>query len=69
MALLSAKPKSKKIQITLRLEEVLLSEIKAYQTWAGIDRLDDFFEEAVRYVFDKDKEWVKKDSLTSSEIE
>ena len=69
MALLSAKPRSKRIRISLRLDDMLLTEIKAYQTWAGMGRLDDFFEEASRYVLEKDKDWQKKaeQSLSGSE--
>ena len=42
MALLSAKPKSKKVPISLRFDDRLISDIKAYNARAGIDRLDDF---------------------------
>lgn len=67
MALLSAKPKSKKISISFRFDEVLIAEIKAYQAWAAIDRLDDFFEQAVRFVLEKDKDWQKKLNENSPE--
>lgn len=67
MALLSAKPKSKRIPISLRFDDHLISDIKAYNTWAGIDRLDDFLEQAARFVLDKDKDWQKKISQSSSE--
>ncbi len=60
MALLSAKPKSKKVPISLRFDDRLISDIKAYNAWAGIDRLDDFLEQAARFVLEKDKDWQKK---------
>lgn len=68
MALLNTKYKSKKISVSLRFEENLLAEIKAYQQWAGIDRLNDFFEESARYILEKDKDWVKKELTTKAEI-
>ena len=35
MALLNAKQKSKKIAVSLRFDEVLIAEIKAYNEWVG----------------------------------
>lgn len=60
MALLSAKPKSKRVPISLRFDDRLILDIKAYSAWAGIDRLDDFLEQAARYVLEKDKDWQRK---------
>lgn len=67
MPLLSPKPKSKKIPISLRFDEVLIADIKAYQEWAAIDRLDDFFEQAARFILEKDKDWQKKSVPVKSE--
>ena len=67
MALLSAKPKSKRVPISLRFDDRLISDIKAYNTWAGIDRLDDFLEQAARFVLEKDKDWQKKLNENSPE--
>ena len=67
MALLNAKQKSKRIPISLRFDDHLLLDIKAYNAWAGIDRLDDFLEQAARYILEKDKDWQKKISQPSSE--
>ena len=59
MALLTAKQKLKKVPLSLRLDEGLLSEIKAYSEWIGIERLEDFFGQAARYILEKDKDWQK----------
>jgi hypothetical protein len=67
MALLNSKPKSNKIAVSLRFEEVLLKEIKAYQEWAGIDKLNDFFEQSARFILEKDKDWIKKESQNKTE--
>ena len=67
MALLSAKPKSKRVPISLRFDDRLISDIKAYNIWAGIDRLDDFLEQAARFVLEKDKDWQKKLNENSPE--
>ena len=61
MALLYSKPKSNKIAVYLRVEENLLNEIKAYQEWASIDKINDFFEQSARFILEKDKDWVKKE--------
>jgi hypothetical protein len=67
MALLSAKPKSKRIPISLRFDDHLISDIKAYNAWAGINRLDDFLEQAARFVLGRDKDWQKKINKPSPE--
>jgi hypothetical protein len=64
MVLLSAKQKSKRVPISLRFDDRLISDIKAYNAWAGIDRLDDFFEQAARYILEKDKDWQRKSAET-----
>lgn len=63
MALLTAKPKSRRVAITLRFNDSLITEIKAYSEWASIDRIDDFFDQAARYVLERDKDWIKKESF------
>jgi hypothetical protein len=60
MALLTAKKKSKKVPLSLRFSDTLISEIKAYNEFVGIDRLDDFFEQAALYILEKDRDWQKK---------
>lgn len=67
MALLHSKSKSNKISVSLRFEESLLKEIKAYQEWATIDKLNDFFEQSARFILEKDKDWQKKLDQTQGE--
>ncbi len=64
MSLLIPQLKSKKITLSLRLDESLLTAIKSYNEWVGIERVDDFFEQAARYILDKDKDWQKKSAET-----
>lgn len=67
MALLNAKPKTKRVPISLRCDESLLAEIRAYNEWAAIGRLDDFFEQAARFIFEKDKDWQKRNMTVKPE--
>lgn len=60
MALLTPQQKSKKIPISLRFDESLLTTIKSYSEWVGIERIDHFFEQAARFILEKDKDWQKK---------
>lgn len=60
MSLLTAQPKSKKITLSLRIDEELLTTVKSYNEWAGIDRMDYFFEQAAHYILKKDKVWQKR---------
>jgi len=60
MALLSStQQKSKRITLTLSIQESLLKEIKAYCAWAGIDRPTEFIIQSIDYVLKNDKEWRK----------
>lgn len=68
MALLHSKHKSIKIAVSLRFEEALLNEIKAYQEWANIDKINDFFEQSAKFILEKDKDWVKKGFQSKAEI-
>lgn len=67
MALLTPQSKSKKIPISLRFDESLLTAIKSYNEWVGIERIDHFFEQAARFVLEKDKDWQKKAEQFSQE--
>ena len=69
MALLTPQQKYKKIPISLRFDESLLTEIKSYNEWVGIERLEHFFEQAARYILEKDKDWQKKAGQFSSEFD
>lgn len=63
MALLNSKKRSKRVPISIRLEESLIDEIGAYCSWASIARFQDFFEQAAEYILKNDKDWKKaKDS-------
>ena len=57
MALLDPKKRSKRVPISLRLEEQLVDDISAYCKWLGIARLQDFFEQASDYILKNDKDW------------
>jgi hypothetical protein len=58
MALLDPKKqRSKRVAISLRLEESLINEVSAYCRWLGIARLQDFFEQAADYILKNDKDW------------
>lgn len=51
-----AKPKLRRVAITLRFNDNLITEIKAYNEWTSIDRMDYFFDHAARYVLERDKD-------------
>lgn len=60
MALIKPKIKRNKVQARISIDESLLSEVKAYCDWAGIEKIDDFIEQAIERVFVKDKDWKSK---------
>ncbi len=60
MPLLTATDKkSKKIALTILLESTLFEEVKAYCTWANLNKPREFAAQAIRYVLKNDKEWRK----------
>lgn len=60
MPLLTATDKkSKKIALTILLESTLFEEIKAYASWANLNKPKEFAAQAIRYVLKNDKEWRK----------
>jgi hypothetical protein len=67
MALLTPQQKPKKVPISLRFDESLLVAIRSYNEWVGIERIENFFEQAAGYIFEKDKDWQKKAGQLPSE--
>lgn len=57
MPIISGTRFQKKEKIKAEISTETIEKIKAYCTWAGIDDVSVFLEEAARYVFDKDKLW------------
>ncbi len=57
--LISTRQKSKRLTLTVSIHESLLSEIKAYCQWAGIQRPGEFIIQSVDYILKNDKEWRK----------
>ncbi|CAM4430451.1 MAG: hypothetical protein LEGION0398_MBIBDBAK_01343 [Legionellaceae bacterium] len=51
--------KIKKTPVRLTLTQDIYDEIKAYCDWAGIKKIEEFIEEAAKFVFTKDNEWKK----------
>jgi len=58
MAIIKAKQIKEKEQLRIFLEKDLIEKINQYCEWAKVEKHDDFFEQAARYVFSKDKDWV-----------
>ena len=66
MALLTPRQKSKKIPVSLRFDESLLVAIRSYNEWVGIERIDHFFEQAARFILEKDRDWQKKSEIKNA---
>ncbi len=60
MALLSSThQKSKRMTLTVSIHESLLTEVRAYCSWAGIQRPGEFIVQSIDYILKNDKEWRK----------
>tara|TARA_R110002126_G_scaffold286751_1_gene438866 strand:- start:1494 stop:1709 length:216 start_codon:yes stop_codon:yes gene_type:complete len=57
MALINGNIQTKKEKIKANINVEIASKITEYCTWANIDDIGFFIEEAARFVFSKDKEW------------
>tara|TARA_R110000868_G_scaffold266583_1_gene525826 strand:- start:41602 stop:41796 length:195 start_codon:yes stop_codon:yes gene_type:complete len=60
MALIQPKQKIEKRQIKVTLDSMILDQMNAYCEWQGIEKVDDFIEQAALFVFSKDREWKAK---------
>ncbi len=58
MSIIKSKEKSKKEQIRISIEKHIAEKIRQYCEWAGVDKTDEFFEQAAEFVLAKDKEWL-----------
>lgn len=58
MPIIKAKEKTTKEQIRLSIEKNIFEEIRQYCEWAGVQKADDFFEQAAQYILSKDKDWL-----------
>lgn len=57
MAIISGVRVTTKEKIKIEINPEVLKTIKNYCTWADIENIDYFIEEAARFVFSKDKDW------------
>lgn len=63
MAIIKAKQKQQKEQLRINIDKNLHEKIKQYCEWAGVQKIDDFIEQAAEYVFVKDKDWLTHTSV------
>lgn len=60
MAIIQPKKKREKTQLRVNIDSIIAEEVGQYCTYAGFQKVDDFFEEAVFHILTKDKafkEW------------
>ena len=57
MPIIKSKEKPEKEQVRISIEHPIFEKIKQYCEWAGVNKLDDFFEQASNYILSKDKDW------------
>jgi len=67
MALLKPSTKSDKIQVRINIDSKTVDKAKTYCEFAGIKKIDEFFEKAAEFVMSKDRDWKKH--TVSSEME
>lgn len=58
MPIIKAKQKQEKEQLRINIERGIYEKIKQYCEWAGVQKVDDFIEQAAEFVFSKDKDWL-----------
>lgn len=68
MALISKEQKIEKIDLRIKINQNVKSEIDSYCHWAGIEDLNHFFSEAAKVVLSKDKDWVKHNLITHDKV-
>lgn len=68
MALLKPSAKADKTQIRINIDSKLVDMAKSYCDFAGIKKIDEFFEKAAEFVMKKDRDWKKHDKSPEMEI-
>ena len=67
MALLQPKQKKLKAQVRLNMDATVWEKAKAYCEWANFAKKEDFLEQAIEYVLNKDRDW--KEYITQADKE
>ncbi|CDZ79076.1 hypothetical protein BN59_03392 [Legionella massiliensis] len=57
MAIINGNSSTKKEKIKAEINSDVLRQIEQYCTWANIDNIGFFLEEAAYFIFAKDKDW------------
>lgn len=57
MPIIRGKAKTDKEQFRISIEKNIVAKVRQYCEWAGVGKMDDFFEQAANLVFAKDKDW------------
>ncbi len=65
MALLAASIATDKIQMRIAIDAETATRINAYCNFAGIKKVDEFFEKAAEFVMAKDKDWKRLNTIAS----
>ena len=68
MSLIKPSLKINKSQIRVSINDDILAEMKSYCSWADIDKIDDFVEQAIQFVFSKDTDWKTKIKIKTKEV-
>jgi len=63
MALLKSSIPNEKTQIKISIDASVIEMAKSYCEFAGIKKIDEFFEKAADFVMQKDRDWKKQRAL------
>lgn len=50
--------KVEKEQIRISIKKKIVEEVRQYCEWAGVNKADEFFEQAAEHILSRDKEWI-----------
>lgn len=59
MPLLKPTIEIKNTTLKITINQEIISKIESYCKWSGIEKVDQFFEQAAQLVFNKDSDWKK----------
>ena len=59
MPILKPTADRKQENIRIKIDSESIDKAKQYCDWAGIKKVDEFFQQAVDYVLSKDREWAQ----------
>lgn len=66
MPIIRSSERQEKEQLRLTLDVSILEKVRQYCEWAGVTKLEEFFQQAAEYVLSKDRGWTSHAKIVTA---